>query len=132
MTTAVIELVYILHAVAVACSEARQKKCFIKFGELENFIYDVLWQEERIATYSTSLDLERDLEKLASLDIIRYESGEVVIEVDEFLKKIAPFELVARNMTAGNSYLKYVIQRIKDRAREYAARNIKGLAPQPA
>jgi hypothetical protein len=117
-----IELVRILRVVAEICSERELKKCGIKFGELEKFIFDVLWQKERIATHSTAWDLMKDVEKLADLGVIRLKSGEIMIEdPSEFIKKTAPFELVTRNMTAGNSYLKYIIQRIEDSAREYTA-----------
>ena len=126
-----IELVYILRAVAEACGGERgvRKGCVIKFGDLERFVFDVLWQKERIATYSTARDLRKDAERLAVIDVIKFESGEIIIEdLGEFLRKIAPFELVAKNMTAGNSYLKYVFKRIEDSAREYA----KNIAPQSA
>jgi hypothetical protein len=126
-----IELVYILHAVAETCGGERdfRKRCVIKFDDLERFVFDVLWQKERIATYSTAWDLKKDVERLAVIDVIKFESGEIIIgDLGEFLKKIAPFELVAKNMTAGNSYLKYVFKRIEDSAREYA----KNMAPQSA
>jgi hypothetical protein len=137
-----IELVYILRAIVdeVACGGEgfhQQKKCDkpvppIKFSELEKFVFDKLWWEERIAIYSTAWEMERELERLADLGVIKYESGEVKIEdPNEFLKKTEPFILVARNMTAGNEYLKYVIRRIEDSAKRYAVDNIKSLAPQP-
>lgn len=129
-----IELIYILRAVVLATCNVGDgpRRCVIKFGDLERLVFDVLWDRERIATYPTSRELERDLERLADLGVIRYESGEVAVEdPDEFTRKVEPFLLVARNMTAGNAYLRYVIQKIEDCAREYALRNI-GTAPQPA
>jgi hypothetical protein len=107
----------------------------IKFSQLEHLVYDVLWREERIAIYATAWEMKRELERLADLGVLKYESDEVKIEnPNDFLKKTEPFILVARNMIGGNRYLKHVIQRIEDSAREYAANNIKkgnGLAPQP-
>ncbi len=142
-----IELVYILRAIVkeIACDGERgedlhQKKCDksvppIKFSQLEHLVYDVLWQEERIAIYTTAWEMKRELERLADLGVLKYESGEVKIEdPNEFLKKTEPFILVARNMIGGNEYLKYVIRRIEDTAKRYAADNIKrgkGLVPQP-
>jgi hypothetical protein len=76
--------------------------------------------KEHIATYSTAWDLRKDVEGLADLDVVGLESNEIIIEPGVFLKKSAPFLPVSRNMTAGNSYLVYVIQRIEDNAREYA------------
>jgi hypothetical protein len=119
-----IELVHILRAMAeTLCNDKRdvRKSCVIKFDDLERFIFDVLWQKERIATYSTAWNLRMEVERLADLGIVEFRSDEIIIEdLGEFLKKIAPFLLVSRNMTAGNSYLRYVIQRIEDSAREYA------------
>jgi len=114
-----IELIHILRAMVEVCKEGH--RCVIKFGDLERFVFDVLWQKERVATYSTAWNLRMEVERLADLDVIKFESNEIIIEdPGEFLKKIAPFLLVSRNMTAGNSYLRYVIQRIEDNAREYA------------
>ena len=114
-----IELIHILRAVAGVCKEGH--RCVIKFDDLERFVFDVLRQKERIATYSTAWNLRMEVERLADLDVIKFESNEIIIEdPGEFLKKIAPFLLVSKNMTAGNSYLRYVIQRIEDSAREYA------------
>jgi len=134
-----IELVYILRAIVeeIACDGERgedlhQKKCGksvppIKFSELEHLVYDVLWQEERIAIYTTAWEMERELERLADLGVLKYESGEVKIEnPNEFLKKIEPFILVANNMIKGNEYLNYVIEKIQGSAKRYAAKNIKG------
>jgi hypothetical protein len=113
-----IELVYILRAIVeeIACDGERgkdlhQKKCDksvppIKFSELERLVYDVLWQEERIAIYTTAWEMKRELERLADLGVLKYESDEVKIEnPNEFLKKTEPFILVARNMIGGNRYL---------------------------
>ena len=132
-----IELVYILRAVVeeTACGggggeDLHQKKCDksvppIKLSELEQLVFGVLWQERRIAIYATSWEMQRELERLADLGVIKYD-GEVRIEnPEEFLKKTEPFVLVARNMISGNRYLKHVIQQIEDAAREYAAKNIK-------
>jgi len=134
VATAMIELVYILRAAALAAcgGEEGLRRCNmppIKFSELERLVFDVLWQEERIAIYETAWELEDEVKKLADLGVIKYERGEITIDPNEFLKKIAPFELVAKNMIAGNAYLKHVIQRIVERTREYA-KNIK--SPQPA
>jgi len=137
-----IELVYILRAIVeeIACDEEdlRRKKCGkpmppIKFSELEKFVFDRLWWEERIAIYATAWEMRRELERLADLGVIKFESDEVKIEdPNEFLKKTEPFILVARNMIGGNEYLKYVIRRIEDSAKRYATDNIKSLALQPA
>jgi len=130
-----IELVYILRAVVLAtCGGEAGLRCNvppIKLSELEHLVFDVLWQEERIAIYETAWELEDDVRRLADLGIIKYERGEIIIP-SEFLRKIEPFEIVVKNMIAGNTYLKYVIRRIEDRAREYAVENIKSLIPQPA
>jgi hypothetical protein len=119
-----IELVHILRAMAeTLCSNEREirKSCVIKFDDLKRFVFDILWQKERIATYSTSWNLRMEVERLADLDVIKLRSDEIIIEdFGEFLKKIEPFLLVSNNMTAGNSYLRYIIQRIEDSAREYA------------
>jgi len=97
----------------------------IKLSELEQLVFGVLWQERRIAIYATSWEMQRELERLADLGVVKYD-GEVRIEnPEEFLKKTEPFVLVARNMTSGNRHLKHVIQQIEDAAREYAAKNIK-------
>ena len=131
-----IELVYILRAIveetACGCGGGglHQKKCvksvpLIKLSELEQLVFGVLWQERRIAIYATSWEMQRELERLADLGVVKYD-GEVRIEnPEEFLKKTEPFVLVARNMTSGNRHLKHVIQQIEDAAREYAAKNIK-------
>ncbi len=133
-----IELIYILRVfVEVACGgergENHQKKCIlsIKFSQLEKLIFDELWQKKRIAIYSTSWEMRRDLERLADLDIVKYEyeSDEIKIP-EEFLKKIEPFLLVTKNLVAGNAYLKYVFKEIEDGTRRYVAENI--LVPQPA
>ncbi len=122
-----IELIHILRSMAEVCNGGR--RCVIKFEDLEKYVFDVLWQKELIATYSTAWDLKKDVERLADLGAIKFEADEIIIEdPSEFLKKIAPFLLVSINMTAGNSYLKYVIQRIEDSAREYA----KNIVLQPA
>ena len=132
-----IELVYILRAFAEETMCNSQKKCdksalCIKFGELEKFIFEELWQKERIAIYGTAWELKRELERLADLGILKYESDRIEIEdPDEFLKKTEPFVLVANNMTAGNSYLKHIIKKIQDSAREYI-KGIEGLVPQSA
>jgi hypothetical protein len=136
-----IELVYILRAIVeeVACDgeDLRRKKCDrpmppIKFSELEKFVFDKLWWEERIAIYATAWEMRRELERLADLGVIKFESDEVKIEdPNEFLKKTEPFILVARNMISGNEYLKYVIRRIEESTKRYAADNIKSLALQP-
>ncbi len=142
-----IELVYILRAIVeeIACDGERgedlhQKKCVksvppIKFSELEHLVYDVLWQEERIAVYTTAWEMKRELERLADLGVLKYESDEIKIEnPNDFLKKTEPFILFIRNMIIGNEYLKYVIRRIEDTAKRYAAKNIKngeGLVQQP-
>jgi hypothetical protein len=141
-----IELVYILRAIVKEICDGEggeglhQKKCGksvppIKFSELEHLVYDVLWQKERITIYAVAWEMKRELERLADLDVIKYESGEVKIEdPNEFLKKTEPFILVANNMIGGNEYLKYVIRRIEESAKRYAADNIKrgkGLVPQP-
>jgi len=126
-----IELVYILRTIAsTACESPHPRGCVlsIKFDELERLVFDVLWQEERIAIYETAWELEDEVKKLADLGVIKYKRGEITID-PEFLKKIAPFEIVTKNMVAGNAYLKHVIQRIEERTREYA-KNIK--SPQPA
>jgi hypothetical protein len=113
-----IELIHMLRAMVEVCKEGH--RCVIKFDDLERFVFDVLWQKERIATYSTGWDLRMEVERLADLDVIKFESNEIIIEdPGEFLKKIAPFMLVSNNMTAGNSYLRHVIKRIEDSAREY-------------
>jgi len=132
-----IELVYILRAIveetACGCGGGEglhQKKCdksvpLIKLSELEQLVFGVLWQERRIAIYATSWEMQRELERLADLGVVKYD-GEVRIEnPEEFLKKTEPFVLVARNMISGNRHLKHVIQQIEDAAREYAAKNIK-------
>jgi hypothetical protein len=137
-----IELIYILRAIVeeIACGGERgeglhqdsNRKCDksvppIKFSDLERLVYDELWHKDRIAIYTTAWEMERELERLADLGVLKYESGEVKIEdPNEFLKKTEPFILVARNMIGGNEYLKYVIRKIQDSAKEYAAKNIKG------
>jgi hypothetical protein len=137
-----IELVHILRAIVeetayggVRGENLHQKKYAvppIKLSELEQLVFDVLWQEKRIAIYATSWEMRRELERLADLGIIKYD-GEVRIEnPEEFLKKTEPFILVARNMISGNRYLKHVIQQIEDAAREYAAKNIKSRLALPA
>jgi hypothetical protein len=127
-----IELVYILRTIVeVTCGSARQCSVPpIRFSQLEQLVFDELWEKRRVAIYSTAREMEKDLEKLAALGVIKYESGEIRIEPSEFLKKTEPFVLVAKNMIAGNEYLKYVIQLIEDGARRYATENI--LAPRPA
>jgi hypothetical protein len=127
-----IELIYVLRAIVEeVCGgegggEVRQKKCGksvppIKFSELKR-IFDVLWQKERIAIYATAWEMKRELERLADLGMLRYVSDEVKIEdPDEFLEKTEPYVLIARNLIGGNEYLKYVIRRIEDSARRYAA-----------
>jgi hypothetical protein len=137
-----IELVYILRAIVeeVACDGEdlrQQKKCGrpmppIKFSELEKFVFDKLRWEGRTAIYATAWEMRRELERLADLDVIKFESDEVKIEdPNEFLKKTEPFILVARNMIGGNEHLKYVIRRIEESAKRYATDNIKSLALQP-
>jgi hypothetical protein len=135
-----IELIYILRTVVeeVCGGEGEEgQKCgvVLKFSELEKFVFDKLWGEERIAIYTTAWEMRRELERLADLGVVKFESDEVKIgNPKEFLEKTEPFILVARNMIAGNEYLKYVFRRIEECARRYAADNIKrgkGLAPQP-
>ncbi len=120
-----IELVYILRAIV---ESLRHKNCgmlTIKFAQLEQLVFDELWQKRRVAIYSTSWEMEKDLTKLADLGLFKYESGEIRIgNPGEFLEKTEPFMLVARNMIAGNAYLKHVIQLIEDGARRYATENI--------
>jgi hypothetical protein len=128
-----IELVHILRTIVeTTCSYIRQ--CGvppIRFGQLEQLVFDELWKKRRVVIYSTAREMEKDLEKLATLGVIKYESGEIRIEnPDEFLEKTTLFAVVTRNMVAGNAYLKYVIQLIEDGARRYTAENI--LAPQSA
>jgi hypothetical protein len=143
-----IELIHILRAIVkeIACDDegggshqSGNGKCDkpvppIKFIDLERLIYDELWLRKRIAIYTTAWELERELERLADLGVLKYESGEIKIEKpSEFLKKTQPFMLVATNMIGGNEYLKHVIQIIQNSAEEYA-KNIKGdkrLVPQP-
>jgi hypothetical protein len=132
-----IELVHILRAmVEAACGGGKEedlRRCnvpSINFSQLEQLVFDELWEKRRVAIYSTALEMEEDLEKLAYLGVLKYESGEVRIEdPGEFLRKIEPFMLVSRNMVLGNAYLKHVIQLVEDGARRYALENI---APQPA
>jgi hypothetical protein len=126
-----LELILILRAAVeeVACrgeGGEGQKKCGkpmppIKFSELKRLIYDVLWREERIAIYATVWEMRRELERLADLGLIKFESDEVKIEPDEFLEKTEPYLLVIRRLIGGNEYLDHVIRRIEDRARRYAA-----------
>ncbi|MFZ8841178.1 MAG: hypothetical protein ACO2PM_20115 [Pyrobaculum sp.] len=128
-----IELVHILRAVVeAACGGEDLRRCSvlpIKFSQLEQLVFGELWEKRRVALYSTAREMEKDLEKLADLGVLKYESGEIRIDPGEFLRKIEPFMLVSRNMVAGNMYLKHVIQLIEDGARRYAVENI---TPQPA
>jgi len=85
----------------------------------------VLWREERIAIYETAWELEEEVRKLADLGAIKYERGEVIItDPGEFLRKITPFEIVTKNMIAGNAYLKHVMQQIERRTREYVEKDL--------
>ncbi len=135
-----IEIVHILRAVVeTVCSGKDLRQCDmppIKFSQLEQLVFDELGRKERVVAYSTAWEMRRELERLADLDVLKYnhEAGEIKVEPAEFLKKIEPFLLVTRNMTAGNAYLKHVIQLIENGARRYAAENIKEnkLIPQPA
>jgi len=132
-----LELVYILRAVVeeVACGGEKCGKPVppIKFSELEHLVFDVLWQEERVAIYATVWEVRRELERLADLGFIEFEADEVRIEnPDEFLKRTEPYLLIIRNLVGSNKYLDHVLRRIGDCARRYAADNIKrGIAPQP-
>lgn len=97
----------------------------IKFDELERLVFDVLWREERIAIYETAWELEEEVKKLADLGVVEYERGEVTItDPGEFLRKTAPFEIVTRNMTAGNAYLKHIMRQIERRTREYVEKDL--------
>jgi hypothetical protein len=66
-----IELVHILRVIVeeTACGgEGRKSRCSgsvppIKFSELEHLVHNVLWQEERIAIYSTSWTMSKELER---------------------------------------------------------------------
>ncbi len=137
-----IELVHILRTIVEAvCGGVREedlRQCrmpSIRFSQLEQLVFYELWEKRRVATYSTAWEMEKDLEKLADLGVLKYELGEIRIEnPGEFLKKIEPFMLVTRNMVAGNAYLKHVFQLIEDGAKRYAVENIKEnkLIPQPA
>jgi len=98
----------------------------VKFGDLEQLVFDRLWREKRVAIYATAWEMERELERLADLGVVRYVSGLVEIEdPGGFLKKTEP--LVARSMISGDKYLKHVVQAIQNSAEEYA-KNV--LAPQ--
>lgn len=115
-----IELVYILREFAQIAYEGG-KSVSIKFGELEQLVFDRLWREKRIAIYITPWEMEKELERLADLGLIRYVSSEVKIEnPSEFLKKTEPFILATRNMISSNEYLEYAIQTIQNGAKEYA------------
>jgi hypothetical protein len=135
-----IEIVHILRAVVeVVCSEKDLRQCNmppIKFSQLEQLVFDELGRKERVVIYSTAWEMWQELERLTDLDVLKYnyESDEIKVEPAEFLKKIEPFLLVTRNMTAGNAYLKHVIQLIENGAKRYAVENIKGnkLILQPA
>jgi len=131
-----IELVHILRAIVEAVCGGREenlRQCKmppIRFSQLEQLVFDELWQKRRVVVYSTAWEMKKDLERLADLGILKYESGEIRIEnPGEFLEKTTPFVIVTRNMVAGNEYLKYVVQLIEDGTRRYAKENI--LAPQP-
>ncbi len=128
-----IELIHILRAIVVSACNKDLNNCgtlTIKFSQLEQLVFDVLWGEKRIAIYSTAWEMKQELERLSDLEVIRYESDEIKIEPGEFLKKIEPFMLVSKNMTAGNAYLKHIIREIEDGARRYAVENL--LVPKPA
>ncbi len=127
-----IELIHILRTVVeTACgSSNRCGTLTIKFSQLEQLVFDELWQKKHIAIYSTSWEMQRDLERLADLDVVKYESNVIEIDPGEFLKKIEPFLLVTRNLVAGNAYLKYVMKEIEDGTRRYVAENL--LVPQSA
>jgi hypothetical protein len=89
-------------------------------------VFGRLWREKRVAIYATAWEMERELERLADLGVVRYVSGLVEIEdPGGFLKKTEP--LVARSMISGDKYLKHVVQAIQNSAEEYA-KNV--LAPQ--
>jgi len=122
----VIELVHILRTIVLtACGTPHLRRCSIKFGELKRLVFDTLWREERIAIYETAWELEEEVKKLADLGVVEYERGEVTItDPGEFLRKTAPFEIVTRNMTAGNAYLKHVMRQIERRTREYVEKDL--------
>ncbi len=134
-----IELVYILRAVVETVCSKDLYQCNmppIKFSQLEQLVFDELGRKERVVIYSTAREMRQELERLADLGVLKYnyETDEREVEPAEFLKKIEPFLLVTRNLTAGNAYLKHVFQLIEHGARRYAAENIKEnkLIPQPA
>ena len=120
-----IELVHILRTVVLTACGSSLRRCSIKFDELERLVFDILWREERIAIYETAWELEEEVRKLADLGAIKYERGEVIItDPNEFLRKITPFEIVTKNMIAGNAYLKHVMQQIERRTREYVEKDL--------
>jgi hypothetical protein len=109
-----IELAYILRAI----KEPRS----ISFEELERFIYDQLWRQDRISIYSTSLELDEDLRRLANLGAIEYDGKTITIVPNTFRERTRQIVETAEWMIAGNAYLKYVIDVIKRRAEEFAER----------
>ncbi len=135
-----IEIVHILRAVVeTVCGGGKEedlRRCNmppIKFSQLEQLVFDELGRKERVVIYSTAWEMRQELERLADLDVLKYnyESDEIEVEPAEFLKKIEPFLLVTRNLTAGNAYLKHVIQLIENGAKRYAMENIKENKPIP-
>lgn len=120
-----IELVHILRTVVLTACGSPLRRCSIKFDELERLVFDVLWEEERIAIYEAAWELEEEVRKLADLGVVEYKRGEVIItDPGEFLRKITPFEIVTKNMTAGNAYLKHVMRQIERRTREYVEKDL--------
>lgn len=94
----------------------------IRFEDLEWLLFDRLWGQDRIAIYSTSLMLDEDLRKLANLGAIEYDGKTIAVDPNAFRQKTEPIVWTANWMIAGNAYLKYVRDRIVQRAEELAER----------
>jgi len=94
----------------------------IRFEDLEWLLFDRLWGQDRIAVYGTSLRLDEELQKLADLGAIQYDGKTITVDPNAFRQKTEPIVRTAEWMIAGNAYLKYVRDRIVQRAEELAER----------
>jgi hypothetical protein len=112
-----IELIWILRTVKGDRPQS------IRFEDLEWLLFK-LWEQDRIAIYGTSLALDEELQKLADLGAIQYDGKTIIVDPNTFKQKTELIVRVAQWMLAGNAYLKYVRDRIVQRAEELLAERI--------
>ena len=91
-----IELLVALGAMVSRARELGQRQVVVPRDVLHDLFFRRLWAEKRVGVYEWPEELDEDLDALISLGILRSEDDKVVIDMEEFERRvelIAPWSL---------------------------------------